>query len=195
MATTSSSTAPNSAQGGDRILKQKVLGARRLSNYWWATVVFVGGVGFLLSSLSSYFKVNLLLLSDPTGLVFVPQGIAMGFYGVAALLLSTYLWLLIAWNVGGGYNEFNRDEGIVRIFRWGFPGENRQVDITRPLEDVQAVRVDIKEGLNPKRALYLRLKGNIEIPLTRIGRPLPLSDLENQGAELARFMRVPLEGL
>mgnify|MGYP001040311056 CR=1 FL=1 len=195
MTTTSSSTALENAKDGDRVLKQKVLGARRLSNYWWAAVVFVGGTGFLLSSLSSYFKVNLLLLSDPTDLVFVPQGIAMGFYGVVALLLSTYLWLLIAWNVGGGYNEFSKEEGIVRVFRWGFPGKNRIVEITHPLEDVQAVRVDIKEGLNPKRALYLRIKGNIELPLTRIGRPLPLSDLENQGAALARFMRVPLEGL
>lgn len=195
MATTSSSTAAENAKGSDRILKQKVLGARRLSNYWWATVVFVGGTGFLLSSLSSYFKTNLLPFSDPTELMFVPQGLAMGFYGIAALLLSTYLWLLIAWNVGGGYNEFNRDEGIVRIFRWGFPGKNRTVDLTYPLEDVQSVRVDIKEGLNPKRALYLRIKGNVEIPLTRIGRPLPLSELENQGAALARFMRVPLEGL
>lgn len=195
MTTTSSSATSENANGSDRLLKQKVLGARRLSNYWWATVVFVGGTGFLLSSLSSYFKTNLIPFTDSTVLVFVPQGLAMGFYGIAALLLSTYLWLMIAWNVGGGYNEFNRDEGIVRIFRWGFPGKNRQVDITYPLEDVQSVRVYIKEGLSPKRAIYLRVKGNIELPLTRIGQPLPLSDLENQGATLARFMRVPLEGL
>lgn len=195
MATTPSSTAPENISRDETILKQQVVGARRLSNYWWATVVFIGGTGFLLSSLSSYYKVNLLPVSDPTDLVFIPQGIAMGFYGVVALLLSIYLWTLIALNVGGGYNEFNREEGIVRIFRWGFPGKNRTVDITYPLEDVQSIRVDIKEGLNPKRALYLRIKGNIEIPLTRVGRPLPLSDLENQGAALARFMRVPLEGL
>jgi hypothetical protein len=55
--------------------------------------------------------------------------------------------------------------------------------------------VDIKEGLNPRRALYLRLKGKKDIPLTRVGQPLPLSELENQGAELARFLGVPLEGL
>jgi hypothetical protein len=28
-----------------------------------------------------------------------------------------------------------------------------------------------------------------------VGQPLPLSDLENQGAELAKFLQVPLEGL
>ncbi|MFM7470636.1 MAG: photosystem I assembly protein Ycf4, partial [Nodosilinea sp.] len=74
-------------------------------------------------------------------------------------------------------------------------GKNRRIEIQQPLEDITALRVDIKEGLNPRRALYLRLKGRGDIPLTRVGQPLPLSELENQGAELARFLQVPLEGL
>jgi hypothetical protein len=53
----------------------------------------------------------------------------------------------------------------------------------------------IKEGLNPQRALYLRVKGRRDIPLTRVGQPLSLADLETQGAELARFLGVSLEGL
>jgi hypothetical protein len=57
------------------------------------------------------------------------------------------------------------------------------------------VRVDLKEGLSPRRALYLRVKGRGDLPLTRVGQPLPLAELENQGAELARFLAVPLEGL
>jgi len=185
-----------SAQSADnQVLKRTVLGARRLSNYWWATVTFLGGLGFLLAGVSSYLNVNLLPFSDPTQLIFIPQGIAMGFYGVVALILSTYLWLIVLWDVGGGYNEFNKTAGQVRIVRSGFPGQNRQVEIVHPLEDVIAVRVAIKEGLNPKRALYLRVKGRPDIPLTRVGQPLPLSELENQGAELARFLQVPLEGL
>ena len=97
--------------------------------------------------------------------------------------------------MGGGYNEFNQETGTVQIFRWGFPGKNRRIEIICPISDVQAVRVDLREGLNPRRALYLRLKGRNDIPLTRVGEPLPLSELENQGAELARFLGVPLEGL
>ena len=58
-----------------------------------------------------------------------------------------------------------------------------------------SVRVEIKEGLNPKRALYLRVKDRRDIPLTRVGQPLSLTELENQGAQLARFLSVPLEGL
>ena len=119
----------------------------------------------------------------------------MGFYGVAGLLLALYLWGVILLDVGGGYNEFNKETGMVKIFRWGFPGKNRQIEFSCRLQDVQAIRVEIKEGLNPKRALYLRSKDRREVTLTRVGLPLSLSELENQGAELARFLAVPLEGL
>ncbi|AFY77147.1 MAG: photosystem I assembly protein Ycf4 [Hydrococcus sp. C42_A2020_068] len=177
------------------ILRQEVLGSRRLSNYWWATVAAVGGVGFLLAGLSSYLKVNLLVVSDTRGLQFVPQGVALLFYGVTGSLVSLYMWLTILWNVGGGYNEFNKETGKFKIFRWGFPGKNRRIEIECPIADVQSVKADIKEGINPKRALYLRVKQRRDIPLTRVGQPIALSELENQGAELARFLGVPLEGL
>lgn len=179
----------------DTILRRSVLGSRRLSNYWWATVTALGGAGFLLAGLSSYLGQNLLPFADPTQLVFLPQGVTMCFYGTAALGLSVYLWLVLLWNVGGGYNEFNKDTGEAKIFRWGFPGKNRQIDFVYALGDLLAVRVDIKDGINPRRALYLRVKGRGDIPLTRVGQPLPLSDLENQGAALAKFLQVPLEGL
>lgn len=178
-----------------KVLTRSVLGARRLSNYWWAVVVTLGATGFLLAGVSSYLQTNLLPFSDPTQLIFIPQGIAMGFYGVAGLTLASYLWLIILWDVGGGYNEFNKESGKLTIARSGFPGENRHIEIEHGLGDVLAVRVDIREGLNPKRALYLRIKGRPDVPLTRVSQPLPLSELENQGAELARFLQVPLEGL
>lgn len=177
------------------VLRQEILGSRRFSNYFWAVVVSLGGAGFLLAGLSSYLKTNLLLVSDTTELQFIPQGIALSFYGVAGCLLALYLWLTIIWNVGGGYNEFNKKTGKIKISRWGFPGKNRQVTIDVPLEDAQSVRAEIKEGLNPKRVLYLKIKQRRDIPLTRVGEPIPISQLENQGAELARFLEVPLEGL
>lgn len=187
--------APSTKASTDRVLKYSVLGARRLSNYWWASVISLGATGFLLAGLSSYLKVNLLPFADPTSLIFIPQGIAMGFYGVAGILLAGYLWLIITLDVGGGYNEFNQETGKVRIVRSGFFGKNRKIEIEHPLDKILSIRVDIREGINPRRALYLRIKGRPDIPLTRVGQPLPLSDLENQGAELARFLQVPLEGL
>mgnify|MGYP006426678627 CR=1 FL=1 len=178
-----------------QVLTQKILGARRPSNFFWAVIAMIGGVGFLLAGLSSYFQVNLLIVSDPTDLQFIPQGIALTFYGVAGSLVSLYLWLVILWDVGGGYNEFNKNTNQVKIFRWGYPGKNRRIELKNNLNEVEAVKAEIKEGLNPKRALYLRVKGRRNIPLTRVGEPLSLSDLENRGAELARFLGVPLEGI
>ena len=182
-------------QSKQQVLKQNILGSRRLSNLLWAVIVTIGGVGFLLAGLSSYLKTNLLIVSDASQLQFIPQGIALTFYGVAGSLLATYLWLLLLWDVGGGYNEFNKDTGKVAISRQGYPGKNRRVEIEIPIEDVQSVRAEIREGLSPKRALYLRSKNRRDVPLTRIGEPIALSTLENQGAELARFLEVPLEGL
>lgn len=191
--TTGDSATPDSSE--THVLRQKVIGSRRFSNYWWAVIVSLGATGFLLAGLSSYLKINLLPFTDPTELVFIPQGVVMGFYGVAGLLLASYLWFVTLLDVGGGYNEFNRDTDSIKIFRWGFPGKNRQIELNCRIQDVQAVRVDIKEGINPRRALYLRVKGRRDIPLTRVGQPMSLTELENQGAGLARFLGVALEGL
>ncbi len=177
------------------VLRQSILGSRRFSNYWWATIVSLGAGGFLLAGLSSYFRMNLLPFTDSSQLVFLPQGIALSFYGVAGMLLATYLWLVTIWDVGGGYNEFNRQSGEITIFRWGYPGKNRQIELKCKTSDVQSVRVEIKDGLNPKRAIYLKIKAKRDIPLTRVGVPMSLTELENQGAELAKFLQVPLEGL
>ena len=58
---------------------------------------------------------------------------------------------------------------------------------------MQSVLIYIKEGLNPKRQIYLKLKNRIEIPLTRVGQPLPLSDIENQAIDIAKFLGVVVE--
>jgi|GEM_PF-66567 len=177
------------------VLRQEVLGSRRLSNYFWAVASSMGGLGFLLAGLSSYFHINLLLVSDTSQISFMPQGIALTFYGIAGTLVGLYLWLTIIWDVGSGYNEFNKTTGQATIFRAGFPGKNRQLKFTCDLDEIQSVRAEIREGLSPQRKLYLRVKQRREIPLTRVGQPLALSELENKGAELARFLSIPLEGL
>ncbi|WP_017294615.1 photosystem I assembly protein Ycf4 [Geminocystis herdmanii] len=177
------------------VLRQEIIGSRRFSNLWWAIVVSIGGTGFLLAGLSSYFHTNFLPLTDTSTLQFVPQGIALTFYGVAGTLLALYLWLMIFLNVGSGYNEFDKEKGTVTIFRSGFLGKNRRIELVYELNDIQAIRAEIKEGLNPRRTLYLRVKPKRDIPLTPVGEPISLSKLENQGAELARFLTVPLEGL
>uniref|UniRef100_UPI0030014D25 photosystem I assembly protein Ycf4 n=1 Tax=Anunuuluaehu liula TaxID=3049639 RepID=UPI0030014D25 len=177
------------------IKKDKILGSRRLSNYWWATSILLCGLGFFLVGLSSYFKVELLPFAKSTELLFVPQGLMMTFYGTIAILISLFLWLTIIWNIGGGYNEFNNDKGIITIFRLGFPGKNRYIQLKYKTNEIQAIRVNIQEGLTPKREIYLKTKDNREIPLTRVGQPLLLSEIEEKATSLAQFLGVILEGI
>lgn len=177
------------------IKRDAVVGSRRLSNYFWGGITLLGGLGFLLTGLSSYVGFNLLPFIHADDITFVPQGLVMCFYGSLALLFGLYLALTILWSVGGGFNEFNKKEEKVRIFRWGYPGKNRKIDLSYSFSDIEAIRVDIQEGLNPRRTIYLRVKGKKDIPLTRVGQPLTLEEVETQGAELAKFLQVSLEGL
>ena len=174
------------------VLEQSVLGSRRLSNYLVAAAVSIGGIGFLLASLSSYLGRDLLPLGHPAALIFVPQGLVMGLYSIAAALLATYLWYVIAVDVGGGSNRFDKDAGVVTISRRGF---RQPVTVEIPLKDVKAVKVEVRDGFNARRRVALRIQGRRDMPLTRVGEPLPLAQLEQDGAELARFLGVNLEGL
>ena len=172
-----------------------IVGSKRWSNYSWVLILFFGGVGFLLAGLSSYFKINLLPFTDPTELIFVPQGIVMTFYGVVAISLSLYIGLTIIWDVGGGYNEFNRIDKLVRIARNGFPGKNRQILLVYSINNIKSIKLSIQDGINPKRIIYLCTKDQRQIPLTQVEQPRSLLELENQASELAKFLGVTLEGI
>jgi hypothetical protein len=108
-------------------------------------------------------------------------------------LLGLYLWFTLFWRIGSGFNEFNRQTGQVRIFRWGFPGKSRRIDLRYPIADVQGIQVDIQEGLTPKRAIYLSVKDKGPIPLLRVTIPCPVEEIELQAADLAKFLQVSLE--
>ena len=185
-------TAPTDEPMSGAVLEQSVLGSRRLSNYLVAAAVSIGGLGFLLASLSSFLGRDLLPLGHPAALIFVPQGLVMGLYSVAAALLATYLWFVIGIDVGAGSNRFDKDAGIVTITRRGF---RKPISLEIPLRDVKAVKVEVRDGFNARRRVSLRVQGRRDLPLTRIGEPLPLAQLEQDGAELARFLGVNLEGL
>jgi len=174
------------------IRRYTVLGSRRVSNYWWATVIGSGGLGFLLTGLSSYFQFNLLPIIHAEKILFFPQGFIMSFYGILGILFSIYLVFTILLRIGEGFNEFNKELGRVRIFRWGFPGKNRRIDLIYPIDDIKAIRVELKDGIQSKRTIYLCVKGQRQIPLTRVGQPLTLEEIEIQAAELAQFLQKDL---
>jgi uncharacterized membrane protein YdbT with pleckstrin-like domain len=186
-----SATSDPAAAAG-QLLEQPVLGSRRLSNLLVAGAVSLGGLGFLLTSASSRLGLDLLPIGHPAELVWVPQGLVMGLYGLAALLLASYLWAVIVIDVGSGSNRFDRASGEALISRQGF---RQRIEVAIPLRQIQAVKVEVRDGLSPQRRLALRVQGRRDLPLTRVGEPMPLAELELAGARLARFLGVPLEGL
>lgn len=82
----------------------------------------------------------------------------MCFYGCLGCLFGFYLWCTILWKVGDGFNEFNQNKGLVRIFRWGLPGKNRRIDFQYQMDEIEGVRVELKEGVNPRRIISLKMK-------------------------------------
>ena len=175
------------------IRQDKIVGSRRLSNFFWSIFLVIGGTSFILAGLSSYFKINLLFFTDSTQLVFIPQGIIMTFYGTVSLLLGFYVTLMIFWNIGSGYNEYNKVDNIIKIVRKGFPGKNQEILLTYPITSIKSIGIEVSESLNPTRNIYLCLIDERKIPLTQVQEPNKISNLENEAAELAKFLELNLE--
>jgi hypothetical protein len=179
----------------NEIRQDKIIGSRRFSNYFWSLVLFTGGIGFLLAGISSYFKINLLPFTNTTELVFIPQGLIMMFYGTLSLGFSIYIVTTIFLDIGSGYNEYNKVENLVKVVRKGFPGKNREILLTYPLVDIRSIGIKITEGLNPTRSIYLCLKDERNIPLTPVQEPMSITNLEEEAADLAKFLDLKLENL
>jgi hypothetical protein len=163
------------------VLKTNIAGSRQLSNIFWALTVSLGGMGFFLTGLSSFFNKNLLLFSDSTEIAFIPQGIVLLFYGTVGSILGLFLLLTIWWNVGFGYNEYDRFSKTQELtFTFGF-------------NEIKSIKMRIKDGLNPKRQLLLCLTDNREIPLTGIEQPTALNKIESEAITLAKYLNVFLE--
>jgi hypothetical protein len=177
------------------IIKENIIGARNLSSFIIMLVLFFAGLGFFLAGLSSYFQLNLLQISDTSDIVFIPQGIAMLFYGTGALGIGFYLLLTIIWNIGSGYNEFSKADNIVRIVRLGFPGKNRTLFLSYEFKNIKNLKFLVKQGLNPRCNILLVLKDRREIPLFPAQFLLNPTETEKKAIQLSNFLSVPLESL
>ena len=150
---------------------------------------------FFINWVSSYLGIQLLPFASTETIVFIPQGIVMTFYGTIGILLSMFLALNISLNIGGGYNSYDKKTGSIHIFRLGFPGKRRKILLQYKIQEIKSIKLSIAEGLNPKREIYLQTKDQRQIPLTRVGEPLLLSQIEEEAVDLANFLNIPLEGL
>nr|UIS24057.1 photosystem I assembly protein Ycf4 [Myosurus minimus] len=169
-----------------------ISGSRKASNFCWAFILFLGSMGLLLVGISSYLGRNLTSLFPSPEIPFFPQGIVVSFYGISSIFITYYFYCAIWWNVGGGYDRFDTTEGLVYIFRWGFPGRNRRISLRFELIAIQSIRMEVKDGIYPRR-LYLELLGQGDVPLTRTDENLTPRQIEEMAIQLASFLDVPIE--
>lgn len=174
---------------------ESVGGAKNIGNVAWACVVWLGAAGFLIAGLSSYLKLDLIWLLPSQAILFSPQGLVMCFYGTGGLFLSGYLLCTVFWDVGGGHNEFDRQEGTLSLFRWGFPGENRRIRVRSSIRSIQAIKLETSGTWSSRYRVVLRFKDQQQLALTQAAEPLDLRQIEARAAQLAQFLQVPIEGL
>jgi hypothetical protein len=176
-------------------MKEVIQGSRNFTNIILSLILLGAGTGFFLAGISSYFQTNFLFITETNQIAFIPQGIALLFYGTGAIGISLYLFLTIFWDVGSGYNEFSKEEKVVRIVRKGFPGKNRTIFLSYDFQLIKTIKFFRKEGLNARCNLLLVLKDNREIPLFPAQLFLSPSEAEKKAIELSKFLNVPLESL
>jgi hypothetical protein len=177
------------------ILRENIVGSRNLGSIVVMMILFFAGMGFFLAGLSSYFQINFLQITDTSSIVFVPQGIAMLFYGTGAIGIAIYVFLTVIWNIGSGYNEFSKTEEVIRIVRLGFPGKNRTLFLSYEFKNIKNLKLLIKQGLNPRTNILLVLKDKREIPLFPPQFLLKPGELEKKAIQLSKFLNVGLESL
>jgi hypothetical protein len=174
-----------------RKIRENIIGSRRFENYMWTIILFFGGLGFILVSLSSALNIKLLPFINTFDLNFVPQGVVMLFYGILGICFSIYLSWLLFWDIGSGYNEFDKSDLTIRIIRLGSPGKDRNILLSYAFNEIKLIEVGIREGINPRRTIYLVTTDQRKIPLTTPGQPIPLFELEKKAITLATFLDIP----
>jgi hypothetical protein len=135
---------------------------------------------------------------DITEIQFLPQGILICFYGVISIRFSLYFFIRGFFAVGTGFTEYNKETKQLRIFRWGFPGNNRQLEIIYPFSELEYLQIEnLDRFIRPMTLdLYLILKKDQKILIAGINITEILSTQETEifATKLAQFLQIPLEG-
>nr|YP_010514238.1 photosystem I assembly protein Ycf4 [Macroptilium erythroloma]UXL85891.1 photosystem I assembly protein Ycf4 [Macroptilium erythroloma] len=183
------------------VLIYSITESRKISNIFSAFIIFLGSLGLLLVAISSYLGMDLFLFSEEIShFPFIPQGATMAFYGIGGLFISFYLWWIILWDIGGGFDIFDKKKKEVCFLRWGFPGKNRRIILKIPMNEIQSMRIitGVQERgiftrtLTYESIVYMETIEQGFIPLTRIEDNLTPPEIANKAGELAFFLGVPL---
>jgi len=189
------------SQGEILLYSEFITGAGRVTNYFWSVILFLFGFGFLASGFSSYFVYSKISISflNITDIEFIPQGILLLFYGSCAILLSILISIFVNLDIGSGTNTYDLETEVIRIARKGFPKFTGNLSLIQsniylvyPFSQVLYIELEIINGLNPKRVIYLCLKDSRRIPLTPSNQIDDLIFLEKRAIFIAKLLKIEL---
>lgn len=119
-----------------KILKEEIIEENRGIKYLLNFTILFGALGFLITGISSFYKTNFITFLKSDEILFFPQGLTMCFYGVIGTIVGINQLRILVLRIGEGYNKFDKEKGIMEIFRKGFKGEGSDVKIIYPLNDI-----------------------------------------------------------
>ena len=133
-----------------RIRRDVSFGACQFMNYIFSILLLLGGFRFILTGIASWNPKKTIFRTPFIGFQFFPQGIVICLYGITALVLSFYLLLNRFYSVGAGFNEYDKEKEQIHIFRWGFPGKFRRIELVYSFIDLESIVIERKIGSNDK---------------------------------------------
>nr|YP_009240478.1 Ycf4 protein [Lotharella vacuolata]BAU62612.1 Ycf4 protein [Lotharella vacuolata] len=168
------------------IYRINIPGFRTFSSFGMLTIFFCISLYFCFFSFLAFQ--NMVGNSNFFDISFYPQGLAMGFYSIYCFFLSLELLLKLIYDIGAGFNEFDKEKKIIRIFRWGFPGNVRRVESYIPFMFVDCIKIKI----DSENILYLSVFDGFILPITPTGFFDSFDSLEQYAIYLAQLIGVPL---
>jgi hypothetical protein len=123
----------NTSEKNENILIEKIEESDKFTKYTLNILILGGSLGFLVVGISSYLNYNLIPILNSDKIIFFPQGLTMCFYGLCGTIVGINQLLILHNKIGEGFNEFNKELGIMKIYR---KGKKTDINITYSLKDI-----------------------------------------------------------
>lgn len=120
----------------ENVLKEDIENKKKFFDLFFTCLIFMASFGFFFVGLFSFFNLENFFFINTKGVVFFPQGLVMCFYGFFGLIASVLQFFTIYYEVGYGYNEFNKRTASFTLYRKGYPGKNSEVKFIYSLNDI-----------------------------------------------------------
>ena len=183
--------------------REEIEGTNISSNYIWFILLLIIGIGFFIAGISSYLNDMDLKnngLNSFSNIKYLPQGILLVFYGTCSIFLSLLIFLLIKINLGAGKNIYDIENEVVHLSRKGFLYFNNNLKLKQkifyfsyPFSIISNLELEIKDGINPNRTIYLILKDTRRIPLNPKTKLENIYNIELKAIELAKILNIDLK--